>query len=85
MRPPARQGRAGATRPWRGQDLLLWRAGRLWMCGGPTATASGNAQGDGAMGGGAAKDCGLCRDRGQERTMSGKGSKRGDISGHNIS
>ncbi len=35
--------------------------------------------------GGAAKDCGLRRDRGQEPTMSGKGSKNGNISGNNIS
>jgi hypothetical protein len=34
--------------------------------------------------GGAAEGCRLRRDRGQERTMSGKGSKRGDISGNNI-
>jgi hypothetical protein len=36
-------------------------------------------------GGWAAEDSGLQRDRGQERTMSGKGSERGDISGNNIS
>ncbi len=35
--------------------------------------------------GGAAEGCGLRRDRGQERTKSGKRSERGDISGNNIS
>jgi hypothetical protein len=35
-------------------------------------------------GGGAAKDCRLQRKRGQERTMSRKGSERGNISGNNI-
>ncbi len=34
--------------------------------------------------GGAAEGCGLRHDRGQEHMMSGKGSKRGDISGNNI-
>ena len=34
--------------------------------------------------GGATKGCRLRHDRGQERTMSGKRSKKGDISGNNI-
>jgi hypothetical protein len=34
--------------------------------------------------GGAAEGCGLQRDRSQERMMSGKGSKRGDISSNSI-
>jgi hypothetical protein len=45
--------------------------------GAPRATVPG--------GGRAAKDCGWQCNRGQERMMSGKGSKRGDISGNNIS
>ena len=46
--------------------------------GAPRATVRGG-------GGGAAKDCELRWDCGQERTMSGKGSERGNISGNNIS
>ncbi len=84
-RRPTRQRCAEATQPWRGRELLLWRAGRSQTCGGSAATASASAQGNDAAGGGAAKDCGLRRDHGQERTMSGKGSERGDISGNNIS
>jgi hypothetical protein len=50
-RPHAWRRRAGATRPWRGRELLLRRTGRSRTCGGPAATASWSAQGVGAAGG----------------------------------